>query len=87
MQIEESFHPHMPHSRRFAALLAAALTAAVALPSVVRAQGSFTLQQVLSYAFPSELGAASRAPTIAYALNQDGHRNIWVASAPEWQKC
>jgi len=75
----------MTHSRRLAPLLAVTLTAAVAFPSAARAQGSFTLQQVLTYAFPSELAAASRGSTIAYALNQDGHRNIWVASAPDWR--
>ncbi|HEX5071688.1 MAG TPA: hypothetical protein VFW03_00710, partial [Gemmatimonadaceae bacterium] len=75
----------MTHSRRFAALLAAALTAAVAPPSAAHAQGSFKLEQVLSYAFPSELSAASRGATIAYALNQEGRRNVWVASAPDWR--
>ncbi len=71
----------MRHSRTLAALLALA----TAMPSAARAQSSFTLQQVLSYAFPSELTAASRGATIAFALNQEGRRNIFVASAPDWR--
>jgi Tol biopolymer transport system component len=73
----------MPHSRRLAALLAVMLSDP--LPTAARAQGTFTLPQVLSYAFPSELAAASRGATIVYALNQEGHRNLWVASAPDWR--
>ena len=75
----------MPHSRRLAALLAVMLSAPLPTAARAQAQGSFTLPQVLSYAFPSELAAASRGATIAYALNQEGHRNLWIASAPDWR--
>src|SRR5579883_412269 len=46
---------------------------------------SFTLEQVLSAPFPSELIAAPGGGKVAWLLNERGARNIWVASAPEWK--
>src|SRR5215471_2430602 len=49
------------------------------------AQGSFTLEQVLSAPFPTELTAAKSAPRIAWVLDEQGKRNIYVAEAPEFK--
>ena len=62
---------------------------ALAIPSALVAQsgsaaGSFTINQIKSYPFPSELTAAPRGAHIAYALNEQGHRNVWVADAPAY---
>jgi dipeptidyl aminopeptidase/acylaminoacyl peptidase len=46
------------------------------------AQKPFTLEQVLSAPFPSELSAAKKGNRIAWALDQEGRRNIWVAEGP-----
>src|SRR5215472_15649638 len=46
------------------------------------AQKSFTLEQVLSAPFPSDLTAAKTANRVAWAFDQQGKRNIWVAEAP-----
>jgi len=46
------------------------------------AQSSFTLEQVLNAPFPSNLVAAKKGDRIAWALNQEGKRNIWVAEGP-----
>lgn len=46
------------------------------------AAGSFTLRQVMSAPFPSELAAASRADTVAWMMNLSGVRNVWAASGP-----
>ena len=48
---------------------------------MVRAQ-SFTIQQVKSYPFPDELTTSATTSRLAYALNEQGRRNIWVAEAP-----
>ena len=45
---------------------------------------SFTIGQLKSYPFPNELTAAPRGGRIAYALNEQGRRNVWVADAPEY---
>ncbi|MBL8959804.1 MAG: S9 family peptidase [Gemmatimonadetes bacterium] len=50
----------------------------------LRSQPSFTLEQVRSYPFASDLVAATRAPRVAWAFNAQGHRNIWVADGPSW---
>jgi len=42
----------------------------------------FTLEQILGYAFPSELVAAPRGNRIAWVFNAQGRRNIWIASCP-----
>jgi dipeptidyl aminopeptidase/acylaminoacyl peptidase len=46
------------------------------------AQKSFTLEQVMSAPFPSNLIAAKKNNRIAWTLNQEGRRNIWVADGP-----
>jgi len=45
---------------------------------------NFTLEQVLSSPFPSELVAASSAPRIAWVFNAKGARNVWVADGPNF---
>ncbi len=46
---------------------------------------TFTLEQVLSAPFPSELIASPDGTRVAWMLNERGARNIWVASAPGWR--
>src|SRR3954466_1783355 len=59
--------------------LAAAVLAAPAPP-----QAPFTLEQVLSAPFPSLLVRSPRGDKIAWAFNDRGARNVWVAEAPGW---
>jgi len=47
-----------------------------------RAPASFTVEQVKSYPFPNELTAAASGSRVAWALNERGLRNIWVAEGP-----
>ena len=49
------------------------------------AAATFTLEQVLSAPFPSELIAAPGGGKVAWLLNERGARNVWIASAPEYQ--
>src|SRR5882762_1176345 len=46
------------------------------------AQRPFTLQQTMSAPFPANLTAAKQNNRIAWTLNQEGRRNIWVAEGP-----
>jgi dipeptidyl aminopeptidase/acylaminoacyl peptidase len=43
------------------------------------AQGPFTLEQVMSSPFPTELIAAPKGAKFAWVFNAQGARNIWVA--------
>jgi dipeptidyl aminopeptidase/acylaminoacyl peptidase len=43
---------------------------------------AYSLEQVKSYPFPNELTAASTGSRIAWAFNERGLRNIWVAEGP-----
>src|SRR5260221_363694 len=61
----------------------AAILAAAVIASSARAQ-SFSISQIKSYPFPNELTAAARGGRIAYALDEQGKRNIWVADAPAY---
>jgi dipeptidyl aminopeptidase/acylaminoacyl peptidase len=46
---------------------------------------TFTLEQVLSAPFPSEMTAAPGGGAVAWLLNERGARNVWYASAPEFK--
>ncbi|HEY6268927.1 MAG TPA: prolyl oligopeptidase family serine peptidase [Candidatus Acidoferrum sp.] len=59
-----------------------ALVCAVALLILIpqaNAQKPFSLEQVMSAPFPSNLIAAKKSNRIAWTLDQEGRRNIWVA--------
>jgi dipeptidyl aminopeptidase/acylaminoacyl peptidase len=47
--------------------------------------GGFTLEQVMSSPFPSELTAARRGQRVAWVFDSEGRRNIWVAEGPQFQ--
>ena len=53
---------------------------AIGLPVVASAQ--FTFDQVRSYPYPTELAAAATGARIAWAFNEQGRRNIYVAEGP-----
>ena len=46
--------------------------------------GNFTLEQVMSSPFPSNLVAASHAGRVAWVFDAKGVRNLWVADAPNF---
>jgi len=45
---------------------------------------AFTIEQVLSAPFPYGLTSATHAPRVAWAFDNKGERNIWVADAPDF---
>jgi dipeptidyl aminopeptidase/acylaminoacyl peptidase len=70
----------MPYCRRF---LSSVLLVAFSfsLAAIAQAQ-SFTLEQVTSSPFPSDLTVSKRGDKIAWAFDAEGKRNIWIAEAP-----
>ena len=67
----------------------AALLSAALLPSALLAQrrpaaapAGFTLDQVMSAPFPTNLTAAATGEKLAWTLNERGLRNVWVAEGP-----
>ena len=49
------------------------------------AQETFSLEQIMSSPFPSELTAAPAGGSVAWVLNARGARNIWVAEPPDYR--
>ena len=45
---------------------------------------NFTLDQIKSYPFPNELTGSSKTSKIAWAFDEQGLRNIYVAEGPEY---
>jgi dipeptidyl aminopeptidase/acylaminoacyl peptidase len=75
---------HLTRSVLMARTMLFALIALIfPLPQAV-AQTTFTLEQILSAPFPSDLTASKNGDRVAWILNQEGRRNIWVAEAPEF---
>jgi len=66
----------MAHRIALGLLLASLLPAAPA---------KFTLEQVLSAPFPTDLISSSKGGAVAWVLDQNGARNIWVAEAPDYK--
>jgi len=50
-----------------------------------RAQERFTLEQILSAPFPADLTASKAGSRIAWTLNDQGKRNVWVADGPDFK--
>lgn len=45
----------------------------------------FSLEQIMSYAFPSGLVAAPQGDLVAWVFNYQGRRNIWIAEGPDYK--
>src|SRR5689334_7855594 len=56
----------------------------LAMAQIINAQ-SFTMEQIKSYPFPNELTAAGSGSRIAWAFNERGLRNVWVAEGPDFK--
>jgi dipeptidyl aminopeptidase/acylaminoacyl peptidase len=69
---------------RLRSFVAAAAFSAAALPLSAQRSSRFTLEQITSYPFPNELTAAPSGGRIAWALNEQGRRNIFVSDAPDY---
>src|SRR5690349_21462960 len=56
----------------------------VLLASSGAAAGSFTIDQIMSAPFASDLVAAPTRASVAWIENEQGRRNIWMAAGPSW---
>ena len=56
------------------------------LTTSLRAQSPFTLEQVLSSPFSSELVAAQHGSRVAWVFDAKGVRNVWVADGPDFAR-
>ena len=72
----------MKKSHLFILLAAGCMT--VSAQQKNRASG-LTLEAVKAYPFPNELVAAPSGARIAWCLQQEGKRNVFVAEGPQWQ--
>ena len=72
----------MNRRRSLVPLMTFCVILALAAPAA-RAQ-TFTLEQVMSSPFPSELIVSKRGDKLAWAFDAEGKRNIWVAEAPSF---
>ena len=62
-----------------------AATARRLKPGPPRQKGTFTLEQVRSYPYPSELVSSPSGSRIAWAFDEQGVRNVWAAEGSEFK--
>src|SRR5690242_9134187 len=55
------------------------------ISAATAAAARFTLEQVMSAPFPSEVTACRTGGKVAWVLDENGARNIWVAEAPDYK--
>ncbi|MGA2431541.1 MAG: prolyl oligopeptidase family serine peptidase [Candidatus Acidiferrum sp.] len=53
--------------------------------AAAQSQKPFTLEQILSVPFADNLTAAKKVNRIAWTLDEEGKRNVWVAEGPTFQ--
>src|SRR3989442_12526604 len=63
--------------------LSVAIALSFSLAAFAHAQ-SFSLEQVTSSPFPSELTVSKRGDKVAWAFDAEGKRNVWIAEASSW---
>ncbi|HET6974687.1 MAG TPA: prolyl oligopeptidase family serine peptidase [Pyrinomonadaceae bacterium] len=63
-------------------VMAAVVLIASYFSTAQQAAQSFTVEQIKSYPFPNELTASATGARIAWAFNERGARNVWVAEGP-----
>jgi hypothetical protein len=73
----------------FASFIVVAAQSIVSAPTRAQEQSQpakpVTLEQLLSAPFAADLVAAKKANRIAWTLDENGKRNIWVAEAPTFE--
>lgn len=74
---------------RYYVLIGLFILAAVSVCQATRgtasSTASFTIEQIKSYPFPNELTVSATGSRIAWAFNERGRRNVWVADGPDFK--
>ena len=73
--------PHFASRRVFLSVLCLGLIAAASIPSILAQDSAFTLPQVLSAPFPSELQAAPALGRVSWISDAEGRRNLWIGES------
>ena len=60
-------------------LLSIVIVASLLPPAQQAASQPFTVEQIKGYPFPNELTTSAAGSRIAWAFNERGARNVWVA--------
>ncbi|MGB6487140.1 MAG: prolyl oligopeptidase family serine peptidase [Steroidobacteraceae bacterium] len=76
--------PHRPSTLPGSLLLLLVGALSAGIPCRAQQPGQFTMTQVLSYPFPSDLVSARSGSTFAWVSDARGVRNIWVAQGPDY---
>lgn len=76
------YRPMRPNPLRWQIVLALIFSCSV----ISLAQASFTLEQVLSFPFPTGLVAAAHGNRVAWVFDAKGVRNVWVADGPDFAR-
>lgn len=71
--------------RRLAVYVTMIVATVVATLPQHAASNSFTVEQIKSYPFPNELTASAGGSRIAWAFNERGARNVWIAEGPDFK--
>ena len=71
--------------RLWVGLLVAVLTGSLIPDSAAAAANQFTLEQILSPAFPYDLVSARKADRIAWIAYERGLRNVYTAAEPDFK--
>jgi len=85
----EASMPHTARRHRSSLPITFALTALLLLAPAGRAGAApqaepIAVRDLLAHAFPTALVAAEDGSAVAWVLNEQGARNIWVAEAPDF---
>ncbi len=70
---------YLPKKRNFCFFILS-----VFIQSTIAQSQSFTLQSIKSYPFPTELTASAQGSKIAWAFDEEGKRNVYVAEGPAY---
>jgi len=82
---EAKKEPTVILKRRPCSLSLLLVASVIGIAGATAEEKPFTLEQVMSSPFPSELTAAPRGGKIAWVFNTRGARNIWVAEPPAYK--
>ena len=58
----------------------------ISCSAISQAQGSFTLEQVMSSPFPTGLVAAEHGNRVAWVFDAKGIRNVWISEGPDFAR-
>jgi pimeloyl-ACP methyl ester carboxylesterase len=70
--------------RRFVSTIIAVAGAATPVAAQRASSAAFSLEQVRSYPYPAELTASALGARLAWTLNEQGRRNIYVAEGADF---